>query len=140
MPCVENIGTYAFYRCNSLESLEMPVVTDIDDYAFQYCISLNNVDFGDKLKSIGVSSFESCVQLTRLILPNSTSYIYASSFKGCSFIEYLDIPGPWYGSVYYFDYISIKELIEGEVLFSNESGQSSQTFTGILARSSGYFK
>ena len=140
MPCVENIGTYAFYRCNSLESLEMPVVTDIDDYAFQYCISLNNVDFGDKLKSIGVSSFESCVQLTRLILPNSTSTMYASSFKGCSFIEYLDIPGPWYGSVYYFDYISIKELIEGEVWFSNESGQSSQTFTGILARSSGYFK
>ena len=140
MPCVENIGTYAFYKCNSLESLEMPVVTDIDDYAFQYCISLNNVDFGDKLKSIGVSSFESCVQLTRLILPNSTSYMYASSFKGCSFIEYLDIPGPWYGHVYYFDYISINELIRGQVTFTNESGQQSQSFTGILARSSGYFK
>ena len=54
-----SIGSYAFYSCSQLTTVDFPVATSIKSYAFQYCRSLTTIDF-PVATSIGTSAFQNC--------------------------------------------------------------------------------
>ena len=62
---VKSIGIRAFYNCAGLQSIIIPdSVTDIGKYAFEICTGLQSVTLGHGVKSIGICAFRDCWVLT----------------------------------------------------------------------------
>ncbi len=62
---VESIGSYAFYHCTGLTSIDIPDnVKTIGYSAFSRCTGLTSIDIPDSVKSIGYRAFENCTGLT----------------------------------------------------------------------------
>ena len=79
-----SIGDYAFRDCSGLTSIELPEgLTSISDYAFRGCSGLTSIDIPDGVTSIGSCVFEGCTKLTSITMPASAS-ISASAFYGCT--------------------------------------------------------
>ena len=71
--CVRTIGDYAFYECNSLETLNLPAgLTSIGDSAFSWCCSLKTLNLPAGLTSVGDSAFYECNSLETLYIPQGT--------------------------------------------------------------------
>ena len=71
--CVRTIGDYAFYECNSLETLNLPAgLTSIGDSAFSWCSSLKTLNLPAGLTSVGDSAFYECNSLETLYIPQGT--------------------------------------------------------------------
>ena len=87
---IETIGSYAFYGCSNLATLDLPAATSIGDSAFNYCTSLTTVDI-PAATSIGDSAFSSCRSLTTVDLP-AAAYIISSAFGYCSSLTTVDLP------------------------------------------------
>ena len=62
-----SIGSYAFYSCSSLTSVDFPAATILEISAFRYCSALTSVDF-PVATSIGSNAFNGCTALTSLTL------------------------------------------------------------------------
>ena len=61
---VTEIGYDAFWRCNSVTSIEIPnSVTSIGDWAFASCTSLTNIMIPDSIVDIGSCAFYGCSSL-----------------------------------------------------------------------------
>ena len=89
---VTSIGSYAFYKCSSLTSVELPnSVTSIDVHAFNSCSSLTSVEIGNSVTSIGYQAFYSCSSLTSVELPNSVTSIGVQAFSNCSSLTSVEI-------------------------------------------------
>jgi hypothetical protein len=76
-----SIGSYAFYNCTSLTTVDLPEATSIGSYAFDSCSGLTTIDL-PKATSIGGNAFSDCTQLTTVDLPEATSignYAFRSS-------------------------------------------------------------
>ena len=71
-----NIGSYAFYDCDSLTSVVIgDSVTSIVNDAFRGCSSLTSVVIGDSVTSIGEYAFSYCSSLTNVeVIENNTAY------------------------------------------------------------------
>ena len=55
---LKTIGSYAFYECSSLETLELPEgLQSINSYAFGRCLSLSCVDIPDSVTSLSAYAF-----------------------------------------------------------------------------------
>lgn len=68
---VRAIGYGAFYRCDSIISIEIPEgVESVSQLAFAWCNALKKIDFPDSLKMISFDSFLNCENLTSLNLKN----------------------------------------------------------------------
>ena len=67
-----------------LTSMEGDKVTSIGSYAFYSCDSLTSVEIGDSVTSIGDDAFEDCNNLTSVVIGNSVTNIGASAFYNCS--------------------------------------------------------
>jgi hypothetical protein len=64
------VGKWAFQSCRSLQRVKMPGVKIIEYYAFSGCTNLKDVEFGDKLETVGESAFtRGCTSLQRVKLP-----------------------------------------------------------------------
>ena len=65
-----SIGSYAFYSCSSLTTVDFPVATSIGTSAFQNCSSLTTANF-PVATSIRTSAFQYCRSLKSLLLRNN---------------------------------------------------------------------
>ena len=81
---VTSIGSYAFYGCTSLTSVEIPDgVTSIDWHAFSNCTNLTSIIIPNSVTSVGSSAFEYCTSLTSITIPDSVKSIGNWAFDHC---------------------------------------------------------
>ena len=78
-----NIERDAFANCKCLQEALLTCVNSIGDNAFSYCTSLSTIEFGEDVRSIGISAFAS-TGISRLDV-NSTnlSIIGSLAFEKC---------------------------------------------------------
>lgn len=70
---IKEIGSYAFYKCNSLTEVVIPTNIDsIPAFAFKGCESLAKVTIPSNIKKIGDRAFDQCYYLVNLYLPGFT--------------------------------------------------------------------
>ncbi|MBO5067072.1 MAG: leucine-rich repeat domain-containing protein, partial [Clostridia bacterium] len=87
------IDTFAFYNCNSLQSINIPdTVVSIGSSAFAYCSSLQSIDVPNSVTSIGYEAFENCSSLTNAVIGNGVTSIGESVFYGCSSLRSISLP------------------------------------------------
>ena len=90
---VTSIGSYAFYECRSLTSVEIPEgVTTIGDDAFSGCSSLTSVVIPEGVTTIGWSAFSGCSSLTSVVISGSVTSIGSYAFYGCSLLTSVVFP------------------------------------------------
>ena len=103
----------AFSNYKQLRSVTIPVsVTQIGEYAFYYCENLESVSFesGSMLQSIGSSAFQACGKLLSFQVTERVTSINSMAFSGCTslfFVENksslpLQIASSDYGYVAYY--------------------------------------
>ena len=90
---VTSIGSYAFYFCKGLTSVEIPnSVTSIGEYAFWGCgEGLTSIEIPNSVTSIGNLAFWGCRGLTSIEIPNSVTSIGYLAFGGCSGLTSVEI-------------------------------------------------
>lgn len=92
----KNIGSYAFYNCTALESVELsPFMKNLEigDYAFYGCGSLGSMFvlnyWGSSSITIGKWAFAYCSTMTEISLPNSQISDYA--FYQCANLKTINL-------------------------------------------------
>ena len=79
------IGSYAFYGCYGLTSLNLPAgITEIDSHAFWCCYGLTSLTLPAGITEIDSHAFFYCIGLTSLNLPAGITSIGWYAFQGCS--------------------------------------------------------
>jgi len=90
---VTKIGSFAFYNCTSLTSVDIPAgVTRIDSYAFSGCTNLESIELPQGLTAISESLLSRCRKLTEITIPDGVTSIGNYAFSNCSGLETLAIP------------------------------------------------
>ena len=110
---VEIIKYRAFFGCRSLREIKLIGVKVIEYMAFYGCTALENVEFGDKLETIGESAFQStslrsiklpkvwiigtgafqhCDKLTDAELSEDLGRIRGGAFRRCPRLRRISIP------------------------------------------------
>ena len=87
---VEIIEEAAFAGCSSLRGIKLPGVRVIEKHAFFHCTALADVEFGDKLESIGDHAFQ-CCRLTNIKLPKVRN-IGKYAFTECEQLTEVELP------------------------------------------------
>ena len=111
---ITNIGTFAFYGCTSLVSVEIPdSVVTIGQDSFEGCVSLDSIVIPDSVTSIGISAFQGCTGLTSITIPGSVTGIGTRAFEGCTGLTSITIPDSVtsIGRMAFGDCINITSLI-----------------------------
>lgn len=81
---VASIGTNAFERCTSLETIKLPKnLYTIQSCAFYGCDSLKEVIIPEGTNTISKYAFAMCRNLKRVIMPDSIKTISSDAFDGC---------------------------------------------------------
>ncbi|NLB81255.1 MAG: leucine-rich repeat protein [Clostridiaceae bacterium] len=74
------IGSYSFYACTLINSVEVPdTVTSIGEYAFAFCTTLSNITIPTSVITIGANAFKNSNNVTIRCYSGSTAYHYAVS-------------------------------------------------------------
>ena len=82
---VTKIGSWAFYNCYKLMSVNIPnSITYIDCFAFFGCRNLTNINIPNSVTSIGGNAFNGCRNLINIKIPKSVTSIGYSVFENCS--------------------------------------------------------
>ena len=119
---ITELKNYAFYGCQSLQSISIPdSITRIDYGAFSDCTSLTNITISGSVTSIGNSIFQKCDKITFNVYDNAkylgneqnkylylikaineditcidihptTTYIFEEAFQGCRNLTVINIP------------------------------------------------
>ncbi|MBR2988987.1 MAG: leucine-rich repeat domain-containing protein [Clostridia bacterium] len=83
-PRCKFIGSYAFYTCKKLTSVEIPSgVIGICGEAFDYCSNLATVTLPDTLKYLGDYAFGNCSSLVSVEIPDSVEDLGVGVFASC---------------------------------------------------------
>ena len=81
----QSLGTFAFCRCGSLESVEIPAgITVLKKNTFAFCTSLESVTLPEGLTTIDEDAFRSCTSLETINWPDSLRNLEMWAFTGCS--------------------------------------------------------
>ena len=85
-------GSSCFFKCGSLQSVNMPSLTAISgNSCFQDCGSLQSVNMPSLTAISGNSCFQGCTSLQSANLPSLTK-IGAYSFQGCTSLQSANLP------------------------------------------------
>ena len=89
---VVSIGSFAFFDCVSLTSIELPSsLTTIGSYAFGGS-SLTSIELPSNLTTIGGHAFYNCSSLTSIELPSNLTTIEEYAFQYCSNLTSIELP------------------------------------------------
>ena len=140
---LDTIGNAAFNGCTALEKVlwngksELKI---IKDYAFFKCTSLNNLEMPNTTLSVGNSSFRYNASLTDIHLSTSLNYIDEYAFGECGF-SHITLPeslaniqaGAFINNEHLQD-ITLPERLQGlgSAAFENNSALESVTFHTAL--------
>ena len=84
---------YAFYDCESLESITIPAsVKSVGSYAFYNCTALKSAVFAGSMSELGIWSFAGCTALTEMQLPEGLEKLNNHVLYRCESLENLEIP------------------------------------------------
>ena len=90
---VTTVGSYAFYGCTALESLELPgTLTGFGSYAFSTCPMLRKVHVAEGVTDLGHCTFYACAQLKDVSLPSTLKSLGSGVFAFCIGLESISIP------------------------------------------------
>ena len=89
---LEEIGSYAFYYCTELTSVDLPAVKTIGSYAFGGCAALTNVSF-PLANGATANSFRGCVTLETADFGKATKF-ETNAFYNCSALTTVIIRTP----------------------------------------------
>lgn len=83
---IKTIGGHAFYKCTSLESINLDDITFLGDSAFEGCTKLKTIGtFNTGLTNILIFAFKNCTSLTGTInIPGTVARITEGAFQGCT--------------------------------------------------------
>lgn len=89
---VVSIGTFAFEKCTSLQSVKIPDgIQYIANAAFSDCTSLKEVQIGNSVSSIKGSAFFGCTSLTSVFIPASVHTIGNNVFTRCTALSSIEV-------------------------------------------------
>ena len=104
---VTGVGSYAFYNCTGLTSIEIPnSITNIGDWAFCSCYKLTSVTIPNSVTSIGDGAFERCSGLTSIDIPDNVTSLRKYAFSNCTSLKSVTIGkgvNSFHYSVFYYD-------------------------------------
>ena len=90
---VNEICSFAFYNCNSLESICLSDnVEVIKENAFSSCNNLNNVSLNEGLMKIEECAFSNCTKLKSIYIPNTVKEIGKGAVLNCNKLEMIYLP------------------------------------------------
>lgn len=91
---ITNIGTYAFYQFQYLETIEIPsTITGIKEMAFDWCNRLKSITLPEGLKYIDWSAFCCCKALETITIPSSVTFMGLGAFTACSNLKEIIFKG-----------------------------------------------
>lgn len=89
------VSDYAFFGCQSLQSLKLPDGTErIGEHAFENCSSLYVLNLPYGIKTIGVRAF-ACSSVQSLDIPQTTETIGGYAFASCERLTGLTVAAPY---------------------------------------------
>ncbi len=90
---LERIGSYSFYNCRELDSIEIPfTVNEIEDSAFEGCKTLQSVVIPGSVQTLDAYVFLNCSSLESVAIKNGVTEIKFGAFSGCSALKNITIP------------------------------------------------
>lgn len=89
---VTEIGDYAFFRMQQLESVTLPAsIKSIGNMAFCGCENLYTVSMKSGISTIGYSAFQGCLKLDHVEVPNTVVSIGNAAFRDCKRLSTLTL-------------------------------------------------
>lgn len=90
---VTSVRDNAFYRCDSLRSINLPdTVKTMGHHCFYGCSSMERVKLPGQLETMGMGCFEGCSSLTAVTLPDTLGVLADSCFRLCTGLTDIMIP------------------------------------------------
>ena len=83
-------GSYAFYQCSQVESVDLPNASTVPSSIFGYCAALTSVNIPNAT-SIGTYGFRNCTALTEITLP-LVATLNSYAFQSCTALSKIDLP------------------------------------------------
>lgn len=93
---LSGVGSYAFYGCRSLSSIQLGNGLDtIGNYAFANCSNMNSVqlELNSMLTTIGDHAFYNCDGLKSFTVPLGVMALGDSAFEDCNSLQTVDLCG-----------------------------------------------
>ncbi len=88
-----SIGNRAFYRCRSLEYIDIPPYLEtIKAETFSGCSSLSTFVIPNGVKNIEEHAFSGCSSLKTIVVPPSVTELTQSAFEYCNSLTSIDLP------------------------------------------------
>jgi len=92
---ITSIGSYAFFQCTKLTSVELPSsITAIKDSTFSYCSNLKSVTIPASVTSIGITAFGNCTNLQTVTFGANSQLtsIGQQAFYNCTKLTSIELP------------------------------------------------
>jgi len=91
---VTNIGTRAFFGCETLTNIILPEgLISIGTAAFLSCRELTSITIPDTVTSIDSGAFYACTNLLNINIPDGITLISPQLFRGCHSLKTVTVPG-----------------------------------------------